>query len=68
MDYRNGTAVDTFGCKYVRTLNSIEPERLAQSYLRLLHAYRPAESMSSRNVAIDAKAKVVGCALAGSLC
>jgi len=38
MDYRNGTAVDTYGCIHVRTLNSIEPERLAQAYLRLCRA------------------------------
>lgn len=68
MDYRNGTAVDTYGCIHVRTLNSIEPERLAQAYLRLLHAFRPAERFSPRNVAIDAKAKRIGSALAVSLC
>ena len=68
MNYKNGIAVDAYGCVCARTLNSIDPDRLAQAYLKLLHAHRPSENTSPRNSAINAKVQVIGRALASSLC
>ena len=68
MNYENGTTEDSYGYAYVRTLNSIEPQRLAQAYLKLIDAYRPADSSSPRNSAIDRTARKIARALAVSLC
>lgn len=68
MNYRNGITEDSFGHAYGRTLDSIEPLRLAQAYLRLIDAYRPSESISPRNSAIDATARRIARALAVSFC
>jgi hypothetical protein len=68
MNYANGVTEDSYGYGYVRTLNSIEPQRLAQAYLKLVDAYQPSESTSPRNSAIDATARRIARALAISLC
>ena len=68
MKYENGITEDSYGYAYARTLKSIEPQRLAQAYLKLIHAYRPSERSSPRNSAIDATARKVARALAVSLC
>ena len=68
MNYENGTTEDSYGYAYVRTLNSIEPQRLAHAYLKLIDAYRPADSSSPRNSTIDATARKIARALAVSLC
>jgi len=68
MHYANGVTEDSYGYGYVRTLNSIEPQRLAQAYLKLVDAYQPSESTSPRNSAIDATARRIARALAISLC
>jgi len=68
MNYENGITEDAHGYAYARTLNSIEPQRLAQAYLKLIDAYRPSESTSPRNSAIDATARRIARALAISLC
>lgn len=68
MNYENGITEDSYGYSYVRTLNSIEPQRLAQAYLKLVGAYRPSENSSPRNSAIDATARKIARALARSLC
>jgi hypothetical protein len=64
MNYKNGIALDTYGKPSVRTLGSIESQRLAQAYIRLTDAYRPSENLSPRNSAIDAKARRIAHALA----
>lgn len=68
MKYENGITEDSYGYAYPRTLNSIEPQRLAQAYLKLIDAYRLSESSSPRNSAIDLTARRVARALAVSLC
>jgi hypothetical protein len=68
MNYENGTTKDSYGYAYGRTLGSIEPQRLAQAYLKLVDAYRPLESSSPRNTAIDATARRIARAIAVSLC
>jgi hypothetical protein len=68
MNYENGTTEDSYGYAYRRTLSSIEPQRLAQAYLKLVDAYRPSESPSPRNIAIDATARKIARAIAVSLC
>ncbi len=68
MNYENGTTEDSYGYTYGRTLSSIEPQRLAHAYLRLIDAYRPSESPSPRNTAIDATARRIARAMAVSLC
>jgi hypothetical protein len=67
MNYRNGIALDPYGMPRVRTLGSIESQRLAQAYLRLT-AYRHSESLSPRGFAIEATAKRIARALAVSVC
>lgn len=68
MKYENGITEDSYGYAYARTLNSIEPQKLAQAYLKLIDAYRPSESSSLRNSAIDSRARKIARALAVSLC
>lgn len=68
MNYKNGTTEDSYGYAYVRTLSSIEPQRLAQAYLKLVDAYRPLDNSSPRNSAIDATARKIARALAISFC
>jgi len=68
MNYENGTTEDSYGYAYGRTLSSIEPQRLAQAYLKLIDAYRPSESASPRNAAIDSTARKIARAIAVSLC
>jgi DNA helicase HerA-like ATPase len=66
-DYKNGIGVDGYGHVHARTLGTIEPQRLARAYLRLIEAYRPSDGTSSRNGAIDATARRIAGALAFSL-
>jgi hypothetical protein len=68
MNYKNGIALDTYGKPCVRTLGSIDSQRLAQAYIRLTDAYRHSESSSPRNSAIEAKARGIARALAVSVC
>lgn len=67
MNYENGTTEDSYGYTYARTLNSIEPTRLAHAYLKLIDAYQPSDGTSPRNSAIDATARKIARALAVSL-
>jgi hypothetical protein len=68
MDYRNGIGVDSNGYVNARTLNTIEPRRLARAYLRLIDAYRPSDNTSPRNCAIEATARRIASVLAFSMC
>ena len=68
MNYRNGIGVDSSGYVNARTLNTIEPQRLARAYLKLIDAYQPSDNTSPRNGAIEATARRIASALAFSLC